>query len=140
MDGFAIPMVFMLAVGAAIVFRLIAGQMDRGRISEYVSRSGGTVQSIDWAPFGPGWFGEKSDRIYAVQYVDQSGFRHEAHCKTSLTTGVYFTQDQVVGRPTYAQMASPPAPPVADQNWERLVEENARLRARVAELENQRRL
>ena len=53
---------------------------------------------VYWAPFGPGWFGEKSDRIYAVRYLDAEGNEHEAHAKTSLWTGVYFTEDEVVRR------------------------------------------
>jgi hypothetical protein len=87
-----IPIVIIIA----IVIRLAAGGMDHDRIRRYVEQQGGTVIDSSWAPFGPGWFGEKSDRIYLVRYTDRDGNEHEAHCKTSMWTGVYFTDDRIV--------------------------------------------
>jgi len=87
-----------LALGLVLVIglRLIAGRMDHKRVRQYVHSRGGQVLAIKWSPFGPGWFGEKSDRIYSVSYLDQDGNEHAAYCKTSLWTGVYFTQDHLV--------------------------------------------
>jgi hypothetical protein len=85
-----------VVIAAAILLRLAAGGMDRERVKRYTESQGGTVLGSSWAPFGPGWFGEKSDRIYRVLYRDQAGNTHEAHCKTSLLTGVYFTEDRIV--------------------------------------------
>ena len=43
---------------------------------------------------GRGWFGEKNDRIYEVVYYDSNGEQHLATCKTSLLSGVYWTEDR----------------------------------------------
>jgi len=86
-----------IAIVVAVLLRLIAGSMNHRRIREYTRARGGRVTDIEWDPFGPGWFGEKDSAIYRVRYVDKQGRRHQAHCKTSLLSGVYFTQDTVVG-------------------------------------------
>ena len=122
-----IPVVIVLA----IVIRLAAGGMDHGRIRSYVESRGGTVLDSSWAPFGPGWFGEKSDRIYRVRYLDQDGNEHEAHAKTSMWTGVYFTDDQIV---QYADRPSPTA-----REAESLEEENRRLREELERLRRDQR-
>jgi hypothetical protein len=113
-----------LVLGVAILFRVLAGSMDKSRIRDYIESRGGQVIDVIWTPFGPGWFGEKSDRIYEVQYIDGDGNEHRAACKTSLWTGVYFTQDDIVA--------------CAERPGERVVEsledENRRLRAEVERL------
>jgi hypothetical protein len=80
----------------AVVIRFAAGGLDHDRVKQYVESRGGSVIEANWEPFGPGWFGEKSDRIYGVRYLDRDGNEHEAHCKTSMWTGVYFTEDRIV--------------------------------------------
>jgi hypothetical protein len=123
-----IPLVIVLA----LVIRLAAGGMDHGRLREYVESRGGRLLEARWTPFGPGWFGEKSDRIYSVRYLDADGNEHEAHCKTSMWTGVYFTRDEIVG---YAQpMAAATGRPVSS-----LEEENRRLREEIERLRRQQR-
>jgi hypothetical protein len=69
--------------------------MDKGRITAYVQERGGRIVSISWAPFGKGWFGDKNDRIYEVVYYDREGNQHWATCKTSLFAGVYWTEDRI---------------------------------------------
>lgn len=86
-----------LFIGLAIVIRLIAGSMDKDRIGDYVRSRGGRLLSKEWAPFGRGWAGEKDSRIYIVTYEDSAGQVHRATCKTSSFSGVYFTDDEVVG-------------------------------------------
>lgn len=108
-------------VALAVLFRVAVGGMDHDRIRDYVESRGGQVLDSSWAPFGPGWFGEKSDRIYLIHYLDADGNEHEAHCKTSMLTGVYFTEDRIVA---YAEQP----PPVS------LEEENRRLREEVERL------
>lgn len=91
-----IPLVFIGFIVLAIVIRLLADGMDGDRVRSYIEQRGGRLLSSGWAPFGKGWFGEKSDRIYEVRYLDRDGNEHEATCKTSLFTGVYFTEDRIV--------------------------------------------
>ena len=114
----------------AIAIRLAAGGMDHDRIRQYVEERGGTVLDSNWAPLGPGWFGEKSDRIYYVRYRDKDGNEHEAHCKTSMWTGVYFTEDRIV---KYAERPAAPAAPSESA----LEAENRRLREELERLRRQ---
>ncbi len=90
--------IFVALVAVATLIRLAMGGIDRSRVRSYVESRGGRLLDARWAPFGPGWFGERSDRIYEVRYLDKDGNEHVAHCKTSMWTGVYFTEDRVVGR------------------------------------------
>lgn len=127
------PILYIIIIPAAIVvvlvIRLAAGAMDHERIRQYLADRGARVLEIRWDPFGPGWFGEKNDRIYHVRYVDREGNEHDSHCKTSLWTGVYFTEDRIVRRAVGS--ARMPAQGT-------LEEENRRLREELARLKNQR--
>ncbi len=109
----------------AIVFRLIAGSIDGDRVEEYVSKQGWELLDRSWDPFGPGWFGEKDSRIYQIVYRDREGNVHRAHVKTSMFSGVYLTNDNIV---EYADRPS-------HRYEESLAEENLRLRKRIEELE-----
>lgn len=109
-----------LFVVLAIVIWLFARSMDGDRIEQYIESRGGTLLEKHWAPFGRGWFGEKSDRIYEVRYLDKDGNEHQATCKTSLWSGVYWTEDLIVD---YAQ-----PPDSGTATLESLQEENRRLR------------
>ena len=123
-----IPLVLLVIVG----IRLAAGALDRKRLVEYVESRGGRLIDTTWEPFGPGWFGEKSDRIYSVHYRDRDGNEHRAHCKTSMWTGVYFTQDSIVKRGGRDETDAPRAAP-----RESLEEENRRLREELDKLKRQ---
>ncbi len=118
----AFPIILVFIV-LAVAIRLLAGGMDGERVREYIEQRGGRLLSSGWAPFGKGWFGEKSDRIYEVRYLDGDGNEHEASCKTSMFTGVYFTEDRIV---RYA--ATPRQEPQADSRLALLEQENRRLR------------
>lgn len=87
---------------AALVFGVglwaLASSWDRDRIAEYIKQRGGRVVSINWAPFGKGWFGEKEERIYEVVYYDKEGNQHFATCKTAAWTGVFWTDDRITHR------------------------------------------
>jgi hypothetical protein len=114
---FLIPLVLI----AALVARLIAGAWDGTRIQLYIERDGGELISRNWNPFGPGWWGNNSDRIYQIRYRDREGCVHEAHVKTSVLSGVYLTEDRIIrGAPLTS-----------------VEEEKARLRKRLAELERE---
>lgn len=129
MELFAIFFVLIpLAIVVAITIRFAAGGLDHGRVRQYVEERGGKFISAAWAPFGPGWFGEKSDRIYQVRYFDHAGNEHEAYAKTSMWTGVYLTEDRIV---EYAK------PPLGVEDEESLEEENRRLRAELERLKRQ---
>lgn len=82
--------VFLGFIGVAVLARLIADRLDRQRIRDSLGARGCRTLEIHWDPFGPGWFGEKSDRLYEVVYAPPSGGRVVAHCKTSLFSGVYW--------------------------------------------------
>ena len=110
----------------ALLSRLIAGAMDRERITNYVHKQGWTLKKLHWDPFGPGWYGEKDARIYQLVYQDAEGRNHRAHVKTSMWSGVYLTKDEV---------ASTPSPSVPGTSMQALQDENEQLKRRIAELE-----
>lgn len=92
----AIPLIFILFIGVGLMIRLFAGSMDGDRVEVYVRERGGRLLEKTWAPFGKGWFGEKDSRIYEITYLDRDGNTHRATCKTSMFSGVYFTEDNIV--------------------------------------------
>lgn len=119
-----IPFAFVGIILLVIFIRIIAGSFDGSRVESYIRSIGGELLDCSWAPFGPGWFGEKDSRIYAIVYRDSAGSVHRAHVKTSGFSGVYLTNDEIIED-------SRPALP-ANESEE---EEKARLRRRLAELE-----
>jgi hypothetical protein len=122
---FVVLLVIPIVICIALAFRLLAGSMDRERIRGYVENRGGKVISATWAPFGPGWFGGNKERIYQVRYIDHDGNVHEAYARTSMWTGVYFTEDQIT------QHAKTP---IDEEEVESLEQENRRLREELARL------
>ena len=134
MDHFNIVGIFFLFAILAVVGRVIAGAFDGDRVEAYIQDIGGVLLDKSWDPFGPGWFGEKDARIYAIVYRDRLGNVHRAHVKTSLLSGVYLTNDQIVserspdeGTPEAGQRAYSP---------EAIEQEKEQLRKRLAELED----
>lgn len=123
-----IPLMIVLVVG----FRLLAGSMDKGRIEAYIRSRGWELLDKSWDPFGPGWFGGKDSRIYQVVYRDQQGQTHRAHVKTSMLSGVYLTNDEIVSRAVPARSVRPLDREETEVELRREVE---RLRQRVEELE-----
>jgi len=100
MGGEGAVMLMLVFAALAIGVRLVAGGQDRERIRDEVRKRGGEVIDITWSPMGKGWWGEKSDRIYTVEYRDASGMHRRAWCKTSMFTGVYFSPiDEEPGLP-----------------------------------------
>ena len=110
-----------LVLAAIVVIRFLADRADRTRIHKDVEVRGGQVIDITWKPFGRGWFGEKSDRVYLVEWLDEARRTHTSWCKTSAFSGVYWTEE---GAP-----AGGPA-----RELDALREENRRLRAELDQL------
>ena len=122
--------VFFIFIILAVFIRLAAGGMDGDRVEKYIRSKGGKLLDKRWSPFGRGWVGEKNARIYEVRYRDRQGNTHAATVKTSMLSGVYFTEDKIVLRASRPSDNSPSSP--SDD----LVAENERLRRRLAELED----
>jgi hypothetical protein len=122
-------LVVVAIVFLALVFRLVAGGMDHGRIHGYISERSGRAIHVHWNPFGKGWFGEKNARIYQVRYEDADGNIHQATCKTSLLAGVFFTEDQIVSRTCETNASSREA---------QLEQENRQLRQQLEQLRAER--
>ena len=119
-----------VAILFALVIRHIAGGMDGDRIRRYIQGRGGAVQESRWSPFGPGWFGARSERLYRVRYVDRDGAEHEADCKTSMWTGVYFTEDRIIKEVVRSISTAGAASSLEAENH-RLREELERLRRQI---------
>lgn len=118
-----------LVATALVVHYLICESLDRDRIKQHVTELGGTLESASRCWFGPGWFGDRSDRIYKIRYF-KSGDEYEAHCKTSMWSGVYLREERVVRRAQRTSSFSL----VAETALEL---ENRRLREEVAQLQRQ---
>jgi hypothetical protein len=168
MEGIGAGIAVVAFIGIGIAIWLASMSMDKSRITDYVRGRGGRIVSINWAPFGRGWFGEKNDRIYEVVYYDSEGNQHWATCKTSLLSGVYWTEDRVTHAKAswYAELPPRNEPgdpvirhirdlgaavqnerePAQDRGFltpkesaaESVDEEIARLKQRLAELEGQK--
>ena len=80
----------LLAIVAALAIRIAMHFFDKARIKDEVEAKGGRMVSINWNPFGRGWFFERNERHYNVTYRDRSGATISTTCKTSLFTGVYW--------------------------------------------------
>ncbi|MCL2348423.1 MAG: hypothetical protein FWC50_09200 [Planctomycetaceae bacterium] len=90
-----------------------------------------------WSPFGKGWLGEKDSRIYELTYEDAEGNLHEATCKTSMLSGVYFTEDRIVRKRQQREKHDSQNTPLShEENEVSLQEENRRLREEIERLQN----
>ena len=68
---------------------------DRGEAQ--VRDRGRTLGDRSRDPLGPGWFGEQDSRTYAIVYKE--GRLHRTHAKTSMMSGVYYTDGELVDAP-----------------------------------------
>ena len=84
--------ILLIAIGAGLTFRVVMHFVDKNRIKDEIEAKGGRVISIRWNPFARGWFFEKNERHYDVTYTDRSGATVSTTCKTSLFTGVYWSE------------------------------------------------
>jgi|SRR5262245_31591331 len=82
-----------------LALRIVMHFVDKNRIKDEVESKLGRVVSINWNPFGRGWFFEKGERHYDVTYIDRSGETISTSCKTSLFTGVYWAEGPRVSEP-----------------------------------------
>jgi hypothetical protein len=131
-----IPIFFLFAL-IAVAARLLAGVFDGERVETYIRDIGGQLLDKSWDPLGPGWFGEKDSRIYAIVYRDSQGNLHRAHVKTSMLSGVYLTNDEIISNPQaepspQAEQTEAGCPAFPAEVIER---EKEQLRKRLAELE-----
>ena len=118
--------IFIIFIALVIFFRFVVGGFDHDRVDSYISKRGGRIINKNWSPFGTGWFGEKDSRIYELTYEDSDGNIHEATCKTSMMSGVYFTEDRIVNY-NYK---------VNTDNISSIAAENKRLREEIERLKN----
>jgi len=118
-------LVFILMLGVG--WWLFSFYLDSGRIRGDIEMRNGQLLSKTWAPFGKGWFGEKGERLYDVCYLDSDGNMHQAVCKTSIFTGVFWADDFIIGGSQQ---------PSATRTVE---DENRRLRAEIEQLRRERR-
>ena len=125
--------IFVIFLIIALLIRLAAGSFDTDRVEEEIKAKGGTLISKEWSPFGKGWLGDQSDRIYKVRYFDKDGHEHEAFVKTSMFSGVYFTEDTIIN---YAKKEETNDEATEKENSQ-LKLENEKLKAELERLRNQ---
>jgi len=123
MNGLAVFAILAVAFG----IRMIIGVLNHSRIRDAIEGRGDHVIAIEWAPFGPGWFGSQNSVIYLVRYREPEGEEHAVYAQTSMFGSVYFREDRIVRNAPrdYAQFAT--REPTRDE----LLEENRRLREQL---------
>lgn len=84
--------IFAVAMLAALAIRIVMHFVDKSRIRHEIESKSGRVVAIKWNPFGRGWFFERGERHYQVNYIDPSGATISTGCKTSLFTGIYWSE------------------------------------------------
>ena len=93
-------LIFAIGVFAAFIIHdlwfSLAKKWDENRIEQEIHAMGGEFLAKKWSPFGKGWLGDKSDRIYIVKYLDKEGNEHQTYVKTSMFSGVYFSEDTII--------------------------------------------
>lgn len=143
MDSNLSELLFFLAL--IPLWFIVTGVCDWDRMKSYMDDRGCRLLSWRWAPFGKGWLGEGSDRIYRIEYLDLQKNVHRAFCKTSMGSGVYLSEDKIIrpnpsARPdAAAATAAKPliVSPLASgphQTMAQLREENERLKREIAQL------
>ncbi len=83
----------LLMIPVAVIAWWIAKQMDVARITHYGKERGWQFLEISYESRA------EEERRYSVRYLDEEGNIHTAICKTSLGTGVFFTDDQKIRKP-----------------------------------------
>jgi hypothetical protein len=85
------PITLIVIFTLFILWRIfVTSKWDRDRIKEAALAKKWKIVAIAWEPFGPGWFGEKTERIYKVSYENELGQIEQKYCKTSIFTGVFW--------------------------------------------------
>lgn len=140
MESSGIFMMFILVAICAAFIRLMAGSTDKTRVRNYIESQGGRMLDSQWSPFGKGWMGEKDARIYRVQFEDRFGNIREATVKTSMFSGVYFTEDIIVmPAASEREQAAAPVATTSSNDAAELADlraENERLKAELARSRN----
>ncbi|MCB9913660.1 MAG: hypothetical protein H6828_00765 [Planctomycetes bacterium] len=105
MDGL---LLILPVLGVVVAVRVALHHADKERIRIAATSRGWSSVEVSWAPFAPGWFFEKGERHYRVDFVDEHGRRGEVYCKTGMLTGVYWREPEA-WEGSHAR-ASAPAP------------------------------
>ncbi len=84
-----------LGLGALVLtvilgLRFVLHFVDKDRIRKSARGKRWTKVRVMWTPFGPGWFFERGERIYRVDFHDEKGAARSRYCKVGLFTGVFW--------------------------------------------------
>jgi hypothetical protein len=85
--------IFILIILLLIIIQVILIHLDKDRIADAVEKNGWKILSMVWRPFSPGWIGERNERQYEVNFIDENGIQRKRICKTSLLTGLYWRDE-----------------------------------------------
>lgn len=92
---FVLPIIIIFLVWVLIL------NLDKSRITKYLTKRGDSVVDITWKIFGKGWLSEAGkesggNRIYRLTFKDRYGNQQQAWCKTAMLSGVYITDEEIV--------------------------------------------
>lgn len=118
-----------ILIFVATKWRKFLERLDRARVSDYLTLRGCRfidMEATDELPFP---FSEAPERDYRLVYEDRAGNAHDVFCRTSMSTGVFFTDDRLQRATQLASQSMSPS-----DDWTNLREENQRLRGEVERL------
>ena len=84
-----------LAIGLIIAIVSIANVMNKKHIKKSIEGKGGKVLSIKLELLPKGGLFERNETYYTVKFINSKGKQIEAMCKTSMSTGVFWSDDSV---------------------------------------------
>lgn len=93
--------IFIIFPFIIFIFWFLVINLDKNRITKYLTNRGDSVTDITWKIFGKGWISESGkegggNRIYRIAYSDSYGNRKQAWCKTAMLSGVFITDENIV--------------------------------------------
>jgi len=111
-----------ILIFVAIKWRKFLERLDRIRVREYLDVRGCRFIDMEATAELPIPCGEYYERDYRLVYEDREGNAHDVCCRTSMWSGVYFTDDRL------QQPSQPPSLSTSpSDDWTNLREENQRL-------------
>ena len=84
-------------VGLIIGLVVLSFSLSRQRIAREIVGLGGRIVSINWAPFGKGFFWTPNgSMLFRVVYYDAENRLHEGHCRTDWFLGNRWTENRLM--------------------------------------------
>ena len=92
-------LIFALMMGISLAAHFVTMDMDRQRIVNHLKDQGGALLEKRWEPYGTRALSNRNGRVYQIKYRDRQGKVHQAYVWTSVSGGIFLTEDRVIEIP-----------------------------------------